>query len=138
VKKNNQLIEKVAEVYAWLDLKISNCGNNCQVCGKCCDFESFDHRLFVTPPELMYLAERLGSENIKPMPGAKCPYNADGKCTIYEYRFSGCRIFYCKSDKDFQSDLSEATLRKLKSICEKLRIPYRYMDLAGALNGFAI
>ena len=142
------LLQKVAEIYTWLDTQIRD--NNkltglCKACGKCCDFASpapdseqgFDHRLFVTPPELMYLAANLGAENIKSMPTNRCPYNIDSKCTVYEYRFASCRIFYCNADVDFQSRLSESVLEKLKSICAELRIPYRYANLAAALNSLA-
>ncbi len=146
-RANAQLLKRVAEIYNWLDLQISNnssLAGQCKICGECCDFDSpapaseqgFDHRLFVTTPELMYLAANLGAENIKPMPTGRCPYNVGGKCTVYEYRFAGCRIFYCKADADFQSRLSELVLAKLKSICTEFQIPYRYTDLAAALNGF--
>jgi len=145
---NNLLLEKVAEIYNWLDTQIRD--NNkltgqCNACGKCCDFASpapgldqgFDHRLFVTPPELMYLTANLGAENIKSMPTNLCPYNIDGKCTVYEYRFASCRIFYCKADVDFQGELSESALEKLKSLCTEFQIPYHYTDLADALNSLA-
>ena len=136
---NNQLLERVAEIYNRLDSQIresANLAGECKVCGQCCDFARFDHHLFVTTPELIYLASKLGAENIKPMPTGKCPYNTDGKCRIYEHRFAGCRIFCCKGDADFQSRLSESTLKKLKSICTKFQIPYHYTDLADALNSF--
>ncbi len=138
---NNRLLEKVAEIYTWLNAQIRD--NNlltgqCNACGKCCDFGSpdqgFDHRLFVTSPELKYLTANLGAENIKSMPTNRCPYNIDGKCTVYEYRFAGCRIFYCNADPDFQSELSESALEKLKSLCVEFQIPYHYTDLATALN----
>jgi len=139
---NKRLLEKVAEIYNWLDTQIRD--NNkltgqCNACGKCCDFDKFDHHLFVTPPELMYLttgqqAANLGAENIKSMPTKRCPYNIDGKCTVYEYRFAACRIFCCDADADFQSELSESALKKLKSLCTEFQIPYRYTDLATALN----
>lgn len=138
VKK--QLLNKVAEIYKWLDEQVrrhSDPGGKCDACGRCCDFDAFDHRLFVTPPELMYLATKLGAENIKLMPSSRCPYNVDGKCTIYTYRFAGCRIFSCKGDKDFQSGLSETALKKFKSICTEFKIPYRYTDLATALENIS-
>jgi len=137
---NRRLLERVTEVYKWLGEQICSGGDLtgiCRSCGKCCDFEGFDHRLFITPPELMYLAATLGAENIKPMRGGRCPYNQDGKCTIYEYRFAGCRIFCCNGDVDFQSRLSEEALQKLKSICLDFQIPYRYTDLAAGLNNLA-
>jgi hypothetical protein len=84
----------------------------------------------------MYLSANIGVENIKPITGGKCPYNVEGKCTIYEYRFAGCRIFCCKADKNFQSSLSEASLEKFKFLCEEFDVPYRYNDLPTALKGF--
>jgi len=137
---DSRLLDRVAEIYKWLDLQIrrhSDLAGVCKSCGKCCDFDGFDHRLFITPPERMYLAAGLGAENIKPMPRSRCPYNIEGKCSVYEYRFAGCRIFCCKADKDFQSSLTESTLEKLKSLCTEFQIPYRYTDLASALNCFS-
>ena len=135
----SELLKKVAEIYNWLEEEIRRGGDlagACDSCGRCCDFEAFDHRLFVTPPELMYLAENIGAENMKPMPDSRCPYHLICLCTVYEYRFAGCRIFSCKGDADFQSRLSETALKKFKSICAEFNIPYRYTDLASALNGF--
>ncbi|MHC4174415.1 MAG: YkgJ family cysteine cluster protein [Planctomycetota bacterium] len=137
---NNRLLERVAEIYNWLEVQVRRCSELagvCKSCGNCCDFDGFDHRLFVTPPELMYLAANLGDENIKPMPTSRCPYNISGECTVYEYRFAGCRIFCCNGDADFQSKLSESALKKLKSVCTEFQIPYRYTDLASVLNSFA-
>ena len=134
---DDPLLERVADVYAWLDEQIRHCGElagACAACGDCCDFERFDHRLFITPPELMYLAAHLEPHEIKPMPGGRCPYNQDGKCTVYAHRFAACRIFCCRGDADLQSTLSEASLEKLKAICMEFRIPYGYTEVAEALN----
>ncbi|MBN1391822.1 MAG: YkgJ family cysteine cluster protein [Sedimentisphaerales bacterium] len=139
-RTSSQLIKKVAEIYNWLSSQIhknSKLSGQCSACGKCCDFEGFGHKLFVTPPELMYLAANLGAENIKPMATGRCPYNIKGKCSVYEHRFSGCRIFSCKGDLDFQNELSEKALKKFKKTCERFLIPYRYTDLATALNNFS-
>jgi len=86
----------------------------------------------------MYLAANLGAEKIRPMTTGCCPYNIRSKCSVYEHRFSGCRIFSCKGDTDFQSRLSESAVKKFKAICEQFQIPYRYTDLATALDGFSV
>ncbi len=137
-KTQERLRREVAEIYNWIDQQLCINGElagRCDACGKCCDFGAFEHRLFVTVPELMYLAANLDTENLKPMPTSRCPYNISGKCAVYEYRFAGCRIFCCKADADFQSSLSESALEKLKAICLEFEVPYRYTDLASALNG---
>jgi len=136
---NYHLIQKVEQIYSWLDLQIHRNGNlagACDACGQCCDFTQFDHRLFVTPPELIYLAAKLGEQKLMAMKTSRCPYNENSKCTIYDCRFAGCRIFCCKADKDFQSRLSESALKKLKATCTEFEIPYCYTDLAAALNSF--
>jgi len=124
----------VGQVYDWIDSQTGQTASQCDACGKCCDFENYDHRLFVTSPELIYFAAKIDPDKIKPMPAGRCPYNIDGKCTVYPYRFAGCRIFYCKGDKEIQNQLSEQVAEKFKDICEKSGLPYRYTDLPDALN----
>ena len=138
MQTNNKIADAVAEVYNWIDSQANQVLAQCDMCGKCCDFEGYDHRLFVTSPELIYLAVKLQPDKIKPMPTSKCPYNIDGKCTAYPYRFGSCRIFFCKADKDLESKLAEEALEKFKSICEEFNIPYCYVDLASALNNPAV
>jgi Fe-S-cluster containining protein len=135
---NDLLIaEKVAEIYQWLDSEIEKSKallGDCSACGQCCDFENFDHLLFVTSPELVFLKQKIKDEKIKTMKAGRCPYNKGGKCTIYPFRFAGCRIFFCKGNRDFQNEISELTNHKFKKLCEQHNLPYSYCDLKTALN----
>ena len=112
------------------------CGAACRACGDCCDFESFGHRLYLTTPEWLYFKVKLAENNIPllPMTTGVCPYRKDGKCSIYPWRFAGCRIFNCTGEADLQSELSEQSLEAVKSLCESYAMPYRYVDLKSALN----
>ena len=133
----NILVERVAKTYQWLDCELgrgAELTGVCRACGMCCDFDRFEHRLYVTPPEIMYLAAKTGKQGIRPMSDGKCPYNVEGRCTIRNVRFAGCRIFFCRGDKDFQSALSNQAIERFKSICEELRIPYRYVEVKTALS----
>lgn len=131
---NEKLIKEVKKIYEWLDSQAADkLTEKCGVCGKCCDFIAFDHRLYVTIPEIIYLKAGLKTDALKSMQTGRCPYNVEGKCTVYEYRFSGCRIFNCKADENIQSDLSENVLKKIKILCTEFDVPYRYMDLSAAL-----
>jgi len=132
--RKNEMAGAVAEIYDWIDSQISQNAPQCQECGKCCEFESYDHRLFVTSCELIYFVVKISPDKIKPMPAGRCPYNINGKCTVYPLRFAGCRIFSCKGDRDFQSRLSTQAIEKFKAICEKFRLAYRYTNLPAALN----
>jgi hypothetical protein len=64
----------------------------------------------------------------------RCPYQVDGKCTVYPHRFAACRIFCCKGNAGFQSELTETVLKKFKALCDEFNIPYRYEDLPTALR----
>jgi hypothetical protein len=178
---NREIITRVGDIYKWLDEQLAGQKAVCEICGRCCDFKAFDHRLYVTTPEMMFFADKIGSPNItghfiiakmacatvipaeagiqkldfnaipstkpiltatngdyemasKKMTIGRCSYQVDGKCTVYKYRFAGCRIFCCKGDADFQSELTEAAVKKFKALCEKFQIPYRYVDLPTALK----
>lgn len=149
-KSKLKIVVRVSEIYKWIDEQIlaSNAlAGHCSACGKCCDFESYDHRLYVTTPEIIYFVEKLGLSNIKQMMNGRCPYQVEGpemvslsnhKCTVYPYRFSGCRIFCCKSDTTFQSELTEAVIKKFKALCAELQIPYRYLELPVALKKVSV
>ncbi|MBN2456641.1 MAG: hypothetical protein JXB29_08940 [Sedimentisphaerales bacterium] len=140
IGKNSKLIERVAQLYQSVEREICNnvpLAEHCSKCGRCCNFKTFGHYLFVTPPEILYLIAKIGEKNINPVHNGICPYNIDGKCCIYEHRFASCRIFFCKADADFQSRLTESALKELKSICLRFQIPYSYFDLEAALNKFS-
>ncbi len=61
-------------VYTWIESQQKgepDRAGSCNTCGACCDFPVYGHRLYVTPPELIYLAaklnvDRLGKRQIGP------------------------------------------------------------------------
>ena len=70
MRNNPHIIESVQRVYDWLDSEIQGNDsfvNGCKVCGKCCDFDGFEHKLFVTSPELIYFRHKTGDEKLKQM-----------------------------------------------------------------------
>jgi len=138
-ERHRRLIAEMADLYDWIDAQLRqdpDRAGQCSACGACCDFPAYDHRLYVTPPELMYLAAKLKATELKPMPAGRCPYQQGSNCTVHEHRFAACRIFCCKGDSAFQSELCEAVLKRLKTICDRLAVPYRYQDLPAAIETF--
>jgi len=140
VKNHKEIISRVREVYEWiagqLAVQAAPAGR-CDACGRCCDFEAFDHKLFVTSPEMLFFAAMQPGQNLKQANAGRCPWLIDGKCSVYDYRFAGCRIFCCKGDADFQSRLSEAAAKKFKTVCDEFEIPYRYVELSAAMGELA-
>jgi Fe-S-cluster containining protein len=136
MKDNSQIIQEVQAIYSWLDAGIAAIGRGCRACGNCCDFDAYGHRLYVTTPEFIYFKHFVGPD-LKPMPTGVCPYRVDNKCTVYPYRFSGCRIFDCRTDALAQTKLCEQSIHRFKELCNTLNIPYRYVYLKDALNRLA-
>jgi Fe-S-cluster containining protein len=133
---NLRVIEAVEEIYQNLHLQPESSGQSCKACGKCCDFESFGHRLYITTPELLYFKTKLVENKISllPMTDGACPYRKENQCSVYFWRFAGCRIFNCTGDTDLQSSLSEGTIASCKSLCIQSGLEYGYMDLKSALQ----
>lgn len=122
----SQIITAVGDIYRWIDEQVGHMDRMCKACGECCDFEAFGHRLYVTTPELLHFRHTVGPA-IKAMPAGVCPYRVDGRCSVYAYRFAGCRIFTCGGDSEAENRFSEEAIRKFKELCEAYAIPYRYV-----------
>jgi Fe-S-cluster containining protein len=105
----------------------ASASGQCRACGECCRFERFDHRLYVTPAELAWL---LAVPPPQPAAPLRCPYQAGARCMARERRPLGCRIFFCDGG---ESDQYEAVHAQVKDLHQKLRVPYAYVELSGAL-----
>lgn len=152
MQTNPQIIQEVRDIYQWLDTQLAGLDRSCRACGQCCDFETFGHRLYVTTPELIYFVASLTKRGQTPftlngpikrgqepfilaMPGGVCPYRIEGKCSVYPYRFSGCRIFTCGgSDTEQENALCEQAIRKFKDLCHRHKLPYHYVYLKAGLE----
>ena len=130
-----QISTRVCEIYDWISQtqrQNPQKAGKCNACGQCCDFETYDHRLYVTTPELIYFSHLVTWA--KPMTKGICPYLENGKCSVYDARFAGCRIFNCRGNFEFQNNLSESALDKFKKICLEFELDYLYQPLDKALN----
>ena len=128
----------MAAIYESLDHaapRAATQGSACRQCGRCCDLEAYGHRLFLTTPEWVFFLNGLGDRPIRPMQSGRCPYNEGSLCAVYPIRFAGCRVFGCGLDTQTQSEMTELALVRLKAVCVQHDLPYRYVDLASAING---
>ena len=126
----------VEELYTMLDEQLAAANPTCDNCGKCCDFDEFDHRLYATTLEMLYFVRgvRMAKKAKSQEAGAKgkgvCPYQRPAGCSIREFRPAGCRIFYCHDlPKGFQHELTELVLTSLRGLHEQFGAVYYYGDL---------
>ena len=74
------LVAAVAEVLAQADADVAARRPVCRASGRCCHFEEYGHRLYVTAAELAYFAARLRGTGVSPVNG-RAPdlrHGADG------------------------------------------------------------
>ncbi len=136
-------------LYAEVDAAIAQRGPTCWTSGKCCKFESFGHRLYVTALEVAWFLGQVdtdvASSAVAESPGIRlpqlaetagaCPYQIAGRCSTHAVRPLGCRIFFCQAGtEDWQQDLYETFLMRLRSLHEGHGIAYRYLDWIAGLE----
>ncbi len=146
------------DLYARLDAAVAARGPTCWQSGKCCKFDSYGHRLYVTALEIAWFQRQvehadsagrapgsgrdhhplpvLGSP---PYPDA-CPYQVDGLCTTHTVRPLGCRIYFCQAGtEEWQHQVYERFLDELRALHETHGLPYRYLEWrSGLAEGAAV
>src|SRR4051795_10689365 len=97
------LASKRADVCAAVDVLYENLQNAidlrrplCSASGRCCRFEEFGHRLFVTTMELAAFMASAPAHTAA-WDGRGCPFQMSGLCSVHTLRPFGCRVFFCDS-----------------------------------------
>ncbi|MEX0885273.1 MAG: hypothetical protein WD009_02435 [Phycisphaeraceae bacterium] len=150
-------------LYAELDAAVAARGPTCWISGRCCKFAEFGHRLFVTGLEIAWFLHHApatpattpatpnssDAQNPKseippaPLPILgdnieACPYQIGGLCSTHTTRPMGCRIFFCQhGTEQWQQELYEQYLARLRDLHDTHALPYRYMDWLHGLHAAA-
>lgn len=124
-----------------LDGELEQVGVVCARCGRCCDFETWGHRLYVTGLEIAWVLggteERGTGIEIPMVVGSMrgCPFQVEGLCSIHPYRPMGCRVFFCQSEARFRlQELYERFQGRLRRLHERSGLPYAYMEWRAGLQ----
>ncbi|MDP9172624.1 MAG: YkgJ family cysteine cluster protein [Planctomycetota bacterium] len=133
----------VRQVYEDLEREIAERRPLCVLSGKCCRFDEYGHRLYVTTLELATFSHDLAtgaskpSNEVDPSPLDKgvCPFQSGKLCGVHGIRPMGCRIFYCDpTSTQWQQERYEQFHKELKALHEKLVVPYLYVEWRLALE----
>ena len=148
----------IRALYADLDAAVAERGPVCNASGRCCRFEEFGHRLYVTGLEIAWFLQEAGSRAsavgdatqqaahqdlpLQQLASASepqtltpnCPYQIDGLCSTHTIRPLGCRVFFCEEGtEDWQQDTTERFLDRLKQLHTEHDLPYAYMEWRAGL-----
>lgn len=148
----------VASVLADADREIADLRPVCRSSGRCCQFETYGHRLYVTAAELVHFArvhvpgegrqpienQESRIKNQKSLPLQQffagptpqgCPFQVGGLCTAREARPLGCRVYFCDQNaQSWQNSLYEKYHARLRALHERFGLPYRYLEWRAALR----
>ncbi|WP_432799269.1 hypothetical protein [Poriferisphaera sp. WC338] len=154
--------DAITSLYRLVDEEIGERGPRCDASGRCCQFNTYGHLLYVTGVEIVWVlgqldqsseetckehsgkheglsltvlqtAERSVDDAGRGMDG--CVYQtAEGLCGAHAVRPLGCRVYYCDPEhQDWQNDLYEKYLDALKKLHQQYDMPYRYMEWRAGL-----
>jgi len=145
--------EGLRAIWADVEAAIAARSPTCWISGRCCKFETFGHRLYVTGLETAWTlrqleqagdaaAIRLAATSEVSLDG--CVFQINGMCSVHAIRPLGCRLFFCQQGTEqWQQDLYEVMLKRLRSLHELHGLAYVYADwrwllgLGGAAMGRA-
>jgi Fe-S-cluster containining protein len=135
--------DAVEQIYRDLAAEVEARRPRCVISGRCCRFEEYGHRLFVTTLELATFVH--GFENTPPAAalansiadwdGTGCPFQVAKLCGVHAIRPFGCRIYFCDATStQWQQEAYEVFHAKLKRLHESFAVPYFYVEWRQALR----
>ena len=112
----------------------------CETSGRCCHFEKFGHRLYITGLEAAVVLNRLIEHPIatdidQAITRGDCPFLISEQCSIHEQRPTGCRIFFCDPDaEEWQHNLYERVHERIERLHMQHDVPYHYGEWRAMLR----
>lgn len=120
-------------MYTDLDAAVTKRGPTCWVSGKCCNFNAYGHRLYVTALEIAWFLQQADEPGEIDLTGP-CVYQREGMCSVHAIRPLGCRAFFCQEGtQQWQNELYEDFQKRLRAMHDAHDVPYRYMEWRAGL-----
>lgn len=108
----------------------------CWISGKCCNFDTYGHRLYVTAMEIAWLLRQIPAQSLPSHvdPHGSCVFQVGKLCGVHSIRPLGCRIFFCQEGTgDWQHEVYERFQAELRVLHETRGIGYRYLEWRSGL-----
>jgi len=129
-----EVLAAVGRVYGDLQEAIDARRPVCVVSGRCCRFDEYGHRLYVTTMELAAFVAQLDGPG-EAGDGRGCPFQVGRLCGVHAIRPFGCRVFFCDASAvDWQADVYEQFHARLKGLHEAMGVAYFYVEWRRALG----
>lgn len=140
--------DAVASVHDEIGRAIAAQSPRCEMSGRCCNFDAYGHRLYVTGLEAALTLVGAGAISRNGDGSARgaardfaadaaCPFQIKNTCGIHAHRPAGCRVYFCDpSWSGAMNDVAERAVEQVREIHDRFEIPYRYMEWRALLSMF--
>jgi Fe-S-cluster containining protein len=136
--KRPDVVAALEQVRAEVESRIHARAPICELSGRCCNFDAYGHRLYVTGLEIAWLLAHAPQPELwqaRLTPEGACPFQIQRRCTVHLIRPLACRSFFCqKGTEDWQRQLHEHFLASLRELHDRFALPYRYMEWRAGLG----
>ena len=122
------LLSDLRKLYEDLDEELTTTPVACDRCGRCCNFRTFGHQLYMTPAEAALLFQRPSPHVDLARPG-RCPYQQGTDCGARHRRTLGCRVFFCRAPETATAQIYEKYNLRIRQLHQRYCIPYAYVAL---------
>ncbi len=158
---DTEIARELEAIYSEVATEITMRGPSCWASGRCCNFAKTRHLLYVTGLEAAYtVASRRTAERATleanqvqqrsstiPVVGVTltqvaaarergdCPYLEGNMCGAHTIKPLGCRVYFCDQNaQEWQQELSERALLRIRAMHDAHRIEYRYGEWRSMLE----
>ena len=126
---NPGALSALERLYVEVQKQIDSRRPVCLVSGRCCQFEEYGHRLYVTTLELAAFTAGLSPETQQARNPGGCRFQVDRLCRAHAIRPFGCRIFFCDATAErWQQEQYERFHGELKQLHELHGVAYFYVE----------
>lgn len=135
------LLSTIDDCYRRFEVERALRKPSCSQSGKCCRFEEYGHRLFVTTLEMARFWQHVAptQEALPSWNGSGCPYQVDRLCLVHPARPFGCRAYFCDpSSTRWQNDQYERFHGEIRELHHRADVPYLYVEWREALDALGV
>lgn len=141
--RRSDIGDRLEAIYAMIADQVAARGPVCVASGRCCNFEAYGHRLYVTGLEAAWCVAQLTPEAPTLSPASVeaaldrggCPFQVGLLCGVHEIKPVGCRTYYCDPTADlWHEELTERAHGMVRALHQTAAVPYRYMEWRAMLG----
>jgi Fe-S-cluster containining protein len=143
IARQPEVGQRLEAIYAMIADQVAARAPVCVASGRCCNFESYGHRLYVTGLEAAWCVAQLSPEAptlsaatvADALERGGCPFQVGTLCGVHTIKPVGCRTYFCDPVAEgWQEGLTERAHGMVKDLHLKVGVPYRYMEWRAMLD----